>query len=302
MTPRNQAAHGQPMQLELPGQLHVHCLTAGSAGSPVVLLHGGGVDAAAFSWKHTLGALAQAGHRVYAPDWPGYGGSDRPEADYTIDYYIDILTQILDALHLPQASLVGLSMGGAAALGMALQHPERIQRLVLVDAEGLGADVPGGHLGYLAVHAPGASTAGYALQRHSRPMVRQTLSAMVGDRHALSDELVDEAFQLIRQPGAGRAFHTTQLSEVGWHHLRTDYTEQLQDIQAPTLIIHGEADPLVPVAWARRAHERIPASRLITFPGIGHLCPREAPNAFNAAVADFLAPSQPSHHAATSPQ
>jgi pimeloyl-ACP methyl ester carboxylesterase len=277
--------------LELPDHLRVHCLTAGAAGSPVVLLHGGGVDAASFSWKHTLGALAGAGHRVFAPDWPGYGDSDHPDVEYTIDYYLEVLSEIMTALDLARASLVGLSMGGAAALGLALRRPELVHRLVLVDAEGLGGDVPGGHLGYLAVHVPGSNAAGYALQRHSRWMVRQTLSALVGDPDRLDEETVEEAYDLIRRPGAGQAFHTTQVDEVGWRRLRTDYTEQLPDLAVPTLIVHGEADPLVPVAWARRAQERIPGARLVTLPGVGHLSPREAPEAFNAAVTDFLADS-----------
>jgi len=158
----------------------------------------------------------------------------------------------------------------------------------LVDAEALGADVPGRHLGDLAVHIPGANAAGYALQRHSRWMVRQALAALVGDPGAVGDDTVEETYDLIRRPGAGRAVHTTQASEAGWLRLRTDYTEQLPDLAVPTLIIHGEADPLVPVAWARRAQQRIPAARLVTLPGVGHLSPREAPAAVSAAIEDFL--------------
>jgi pimeloyl-ACP methyl ester carboxylesterase len=282
----------QAIRLELPEHLGVHCLTAGVAGPPVVLLHGGGVDAAAFSWKYAIGALA-GDHQVFAPDWPGYGESDRPDVEYTIEYYVEVLTQILDALHLPKAALVGLSMGGAAALGLALGSPDRVDRLVLADAEGLGDHVPGGHLGYLAVHVPGANTAGYALQRHSRWWVRQTLTSLVGTSDAVTDELVDEAFELLRRPGAGKAFHSTQIDEVGWRRLRTDYSDRLADLAVPTLIVHGEADPLVPVAWARRARERIPGSRLVTLPGVGHLSPREAPAAFNTAVTDFLADRAP---------
>ena len=253
-----------------------------------MLLHGGGIDAASFSWQHAIGALAEAGHRVFAPDWPGYGDSDHPDIEYTIDYYVEILPQILDALELPQAALAGLSMGGAAALGLALRHPDRVPGLVLVDADGLAADVPGGHLGYLAVHIPGANAVGYALQRHSRWMVRQALAALVGDPGALSEDTVEEAYDLLRRPGAGRAFHTTQAREAGWRRLRTDYTEQLPDLAVPTLIVHGEADPLVPVAWARRAQQRIPGARLVTLPGVGHLSPREAPAAVNAAIGGFL--------------
>jgi pimeloyl-ACP methyl ester carboxylesterase len=286
--PATPGAAASPAYLELPGSLRVHCLTAGHAGPPVVLLHGGGVDAAGFSWKYAIGALADSGHRVFAPDWPGYGDSDHPDIEYTIEYYVGVLSQILDALELPQAALAGLSMGGAAALGLALRHPHRVHGLVLVDAEGLGADVPGGHLGYLAVHIPGANAAGYALQRHSRWMVRQALAALVGDPAALGEDTVEEAYDLIRRPGAGRAFHTTQADEAGWRRLRTDYTEQLPDLAVPTLIIHGEADPLVPVAWARRAQQRIPGARLVTLPGVGHLSPREAPTAVNTAIGDFL--------------
>jgi pimeloyl-ACP methyl ester carboxylesterase len=278
----------RPAYLELPGRLRVHCLTAGYAGTPVVLLHGGGIDAASFCWRYAIGALAEAGHRVFAPDWPGYGDSDHPDIDYTIDYYIETLPRILDALELPQAALAGRSMGGAAALGLALRHSHRVRGLVLISAEGLAADAPGGHLGYLAVHIPGANTAGYAIQRHSRWMVRQALAALVGDPGALSEDTVEEACDLIRRPGAGRAFHTTQAGEAGWRRLRSDCTEQLPDLAVPTLIIHGEADPLVPVAWARRAQQRIPGARLVTLPGVGHLSPREAPVAVNAAIGDFL--------------
>jgi len=286
--PAKPGAAARSAYLELSGRLRVRCLTAGRAGSPVVLLHGGGIDAASFCWKYAIGALADAGHRVFAPDWPGYGDSDHPGIEYTIDYYVEILPQILDALELPQAALAGLSMGGAAALGLALRHPDRMHGLVLVDADGLAADVPGGHLGYLAVHIPGANAAGYAIQRHSRWMVRQALAALVGEPGALSEDTVEEAYDLIRRPGAGHAFHTTQAGEVGWRRLRTDYTEQLPDLAVPTLIIHGEADPLVPVAWARRAQQRIPGARLVTLPGVGHLSPREAPDAVNTAIRDFL--------------
>src|SRR5262249_20651713 len=93
---------------------------------------------------------------------------------------------------------------------------------------------------------------------------------------------------LARRPGAGRAFHTIQAAQARWRQLRTDYTEQLPDLAVPTLIIHGEADPLVPVAWARRAQQKIPGARLVTLPGVGHLSPREAPAAVNAAIGDFL--------------
>jgi len=88
--------------------LHVRCLTAGSSGSPIVLLHGGGADSATLSWSLTIEALAQE-HCVYAPDLPGYGESDRPDIAYTTDYYLKFVHDLLDALGLARTSIAGLS-------------------------------------------------------------------------------------------------------------------------------------------------------------------------------------------------
>src|SRR5512134_3399888 len=88
--------------------LHIHCLTAGSSGSPIVLLHGGGADSATLSWSLTVEALAQQ-HRVYAPDLPGYGDSDRPDLVYSTDYYLKFVCDLLDALELKRTSIAGLS-------------------------------------------------------------------------------------------------------------------------------------------------------------------------------------------------
>jgi len=98
-----------------------------------VLLHGGGIDSASFTYSNIIGPLAEE-HRVFAPDWPGYGHSDKPDLDYTMGFYVDFLGRLMDALDLERASLVGLSMGGGAALRFALRSPERVEKLVLVAA------------------------------------------------------------------------------------------------------------------------------------------------------------------------
>ena len=102
--------------LEVEG-LRVRCLTAGASGSPVLLLlHGGGIDSAGFSYKYAIEPLARS-HRVFAPDWPGYGESDKPDVEHTIEFYAAFLGGLMDALQLQRASLVGLSLGGGAVLG-----------------------------------------------------------------------------------------------------------------------------------------------------------------------------------------
>jgi pimeloyl-ACP methyl ester carboxylesterase len=268
--------------------LNVHCLASGEDGSPVLLLHGGGLDSAGFTYRHTIGPLSKE-HRVFAPDWPGYGQSDRPDVEYTVPFYVGFLERLVAALGLERTSLVGLSMGGAAALGFALRAPERVEKLVLVDSYGLGGEVPWGRLGYLMVHAPLLGELSYALLRRSRAMVRWSLYSLVNDRRVVTEGMVDEVGQLLADPKAGHAWSSFQKSEVGWGGLRTDFSDRLGRLSVPTLLVHGANDRAVPLAWARRAQERIPDCRLEVFPDCGHMPPRERPEDFARTVGRFLA-------------
>jgi pimeloyl-ACP methyl ester carboxylesterase len=116
---------------------------------------------------------------VFAPDWPGYGQSDKPDLGYAMGFYVDFLGRLMDALGLKTASLVGISMGGGAALGFALRSPERVEKLILVASYGLGSNVPWGRLGYLLVRAPLLHELTYALLRRSPTMIRLSLYGLV---------------------------------------------------------------------------------------------------------------------------
>ncbi len=269
--------------------IRVHCLTAGGAGSPVVLLHGGGIDSASFTYGHIIGPLATGAHRFLAPDWPGYGQSDKPNLDYTMDFYVGFLGRVLDALGLQRASLVGVSMGGGAALGFALRSPQRVEKLVLVDSYGLGSGVPWGRLGYLMVRALFVDKLTYALLRRSRTMIRWSLYGLVHNRRTVTEEMVEESTQLLEEPKAGWAWGSFQKHEVGWDGLRTDFSDRLSALAAPTLLVHGVHDRAVPIAWARRGQERIPDCDLRVFPECGHLPPRERPEEFARVTHRFLA-------------
>ena len=267
--------------------IRVHCLTSGGAGPAVVLLHGGGIDSASFTYVHLIAPLAD-GRRVFAPDWPGYGRSDKPDLDYTMDFYIDFLGHLMDELGLGKVSIVGISMGGGAALGFALRSPQRVEQLVLVDSYGLGSEVPWGHLGYLMVRAPLVDKLTYALLRRSRAMVRWSFYGLVHDRRKVTEGMVGETARLLEDPKAGRAWASFQKSEVGWGGLRTDFSKRLGALTVPTLLVHGAQDRAVPLAWARRAHGRIPDGELRVFPECGHLPPRERPEEFAGVVERFL--------------
>ena len=255
---------------------------------PLLLLHGGGFDAADFSYRYAIEPLARR-RPVLAFDWPGYGGSDKPNHRYDLAYYARFLSHLMDSLGIERAALVGTSMGGGAALSFALCEPERVEKLVLVASYGLGKDIPHGRLGYFLVHAPLAADLVYVLLRRNRRALRSGLRRMVGDPRVVSDELVDEARRLLDQPASGRAFRSFRKSEVGWSGLKTDLSNRLGEVAAPTLLVHGDRDRVVPVEWARRAHGRLPDSELRVLRGCGHWPPREYPDTFNRVVTDFLA-------------
>ena len=161
-----------------------------------------------------------------------------------MEFYVGFLERLMDALQLERANLVGISLGGGVALGFAFRSPRRVEKLVLVDSYGLGDEVPWGRLGYLLVHAPLIDDLTYVLLRRSRRMVRWSLYNVVHDRRVVTDEMVEEAYRLINRPGAERAFHSFQSSEVGWNGLRTSLVDRLHEIKAPVLIIHGANDAL----------------------------------------------------------
>ncbi|EJN61090.1 alpha/beta fold hydrolase [Halogranum rubrum] len=254
-------------------------------GPPVVLLHGGGWDSAALSWRETMPTLAET-HTVYAPDLPGYGDSDPPEGTPSVDSYGAFVVGFLDALGIDTAALVGVSLGGSVALDVALTRPERVSRLVLVDSYGLGREVPGGPLSTLFLRIPRIPEAvERVLARHSR-LVALSLRGVVHPAN-LTPELVDEVLAVAREHD-GRAWRAFQRSEVGFGGVRTNYVDRLPDLSVPTLLIHGEADSLIPVEWSVRAGTLIPDAEVRILPHCGHWPPREVPETVTRFVADFL--------------
>lgn len=208
--------------------------TAGERGSPVVLLHGGGTDAALLSWRLALPALADQ-HRVWAPDWPGYDQSDPfpNPADYTNDQFIATLHALLDHWGLQQASLIGVSMGGGVALGYTLRYPDRVSKLVLVDSYGLQDRAPFHALSQLMVRWPGAIRASWAVLRRSRWLTGLAVRQLFHNPQVATPALVAEVFAAIRQSAAEHAFYAWQRHELQPAGLRTVYMPQLAAVRAP---------------------------------------------------------------------
>lgn len=267
--------------------LNIHLYTAGEEGETIVLLHGGGLDSAWLSWQPVILALSTR-FRVIAPDLPGYGKSDTPQIDYTLDYYIEFVRRLLDQLDVERPTLAGISMGGGIAIGFALAYPQRVNRLVPVDSYGIQRKYPGGLWGYYLVRMEWLNRFSWWLLGRNRALTRASLQQIMYDPNALSDDLINEVYEEIRRPRAGMAFRSFQRHEVLRDGVRTCYLDRLKEIQAETLFIHGENDRLVPVECAREAHAKLPGSRLEVIPACGHWPQREQPDEFNRILLDFL--------------
>ncbi|MHB9287309.1 alpha/beta fold hydrolase [Halobacteriales archaeon Cl-PHB] len=253
-------------------------------GPPVVLLHGIGLDASHVSWAEVLPALAED-YTVYAPDFPGHGESDKPRADYSTAYYEAVLSGLLDELDLVDPRLVGVSMGGAVALSHALNggNPER---LVLVNSYGLTDDAPWRLPLSIALRSPLGSPFVSSLAK-TKPAVRTVLATTTAGA-GVDESLVEDVYQNTRGRGALRAMRRWQRKEFGLAGFRTDGSPHLEDLEVPTLLVQGAADPVVSPAWSKDAAEQIPDGKLALLEGAGHWVPREAPGQFLDATTSFL--------------
>ncbi|MBX0295860.1 alpha/beta fold hydrolase [Haloarcula nitratireducens] len=259
----------------------IHYRTGGD-GPPMVFLHGIGLDAATVSWRYALPALAEE-RTVYAPDLPGHGRSDKPDCDYTTEYYLETVEAFLDALDIDEPAMTGLSMGGAIALGHTLDG-RAVERLVLVDSYGLGADAYWRTAANGIFQTPVLGDMLWQGVSVSKPAIRTGLRGMGAVEP--SQELVDDVSAVVDR-GTVRAMRRWQRSEFRESGFRTNYADRLAEIDVPTLLIHGKEDPLLPESWSERAATLIEDSRLEIFENCGHCPPREQPERFNRVVRAF---------------
>lgn len=264
--------------------------TAG-AGPVVLLVHG--MAGSSLTWRHVLPALAER-FTVVAPDLLGHGESSKPHGEYTLGTQANLLRDLLNALGHDRATFVGQSFGGGVTMQLAYQFPERCERLVLVDAGGLGREV---HGLLRALTAPGAEQA-FALV--SAPVVRDAASKVLGWLHRMG----------LRQSPAGeeiwRSYSSLADADARWALFRSltgvvDLGGQsvaaadrlYLAAEIPTLIVWGADDPFIPVRHAIATHEAIPGSRLEIFLGVGHYPHCEAPARFVQVLVDFIATTAP---------
>lgn len=280
----------QKQSTRLEDGLQIEYFTAGEVnGAPVVLLHGGGTDHALLSWRDTIPALVEAGYRVYAPNYPGYGGSTPGELPATIPNLTGYVEQLMDTWKVWRAALIGISMGGSLAIGYTLRHPERVERMILIGSYGIQDKAPYHLMSYFMVRLPWLMDAMWSMARGSRWTARYSLKSILHNPESRSDELVQELFEAMQYLDSQKAFYQMQRDEVQWKGMKTNYTDRLSEIQAPVLIVHGEKDIGVPLKYAQRAASRFPNARLEVIQNAGHWTQRDYPERFNRLMLEFLA-------------
>ncbi len=288
----NPALRTESRYLDVRGhRLHLHTL---GEGAPLVLLHGGGADASLVSWGAIAPLLAPR-FRLYLPDWPGYGRSE-PWSDTLRSADLpDVLERIRTHLGLERLDVVGVSMGGLAALSYALAHPQHLRRAAVFGCGGLQDRAPYHALAWPILHLPllGPALARAQWRTYARRpgLLRSSLKPLLPTFLKVPDDLV----RLVQDELTGRSDHTVffrwQRDEIGLRGLRTDLSGHLGDIAAPVLMLHGTRDIAVPVTYARAAADRLPRCRYVEVEGGGHWLPREAPElAAERLEAFFAAP------------
>jgi 2-hydroxy-6-oxo-6-(2'-aminophenyl)hexa-2,4-dienoate hydrolase len=259
------------------GGLSTHYIDAGK-GEPVVLLHGGGAGADCRSnWFKTIPQFANRFH-VYAVDLLGFGHSARPDPAsfaYTQDARIDHLIAAIEALDVGPVHMVGNSMGGATTIGVAVKRPDLVKKVVLMGSGGLTSGPMSPALGAIV---------NYDFTRDGMVKVCQALANPTFD---IDPAMVDYRLQLSIEPATRAAYSATMgwVKSQGGLHYEHDF---IRRIQAPTLVVNGKDDKVVPLSNALTFLELIDNSWAYIIPHCGHWAMLEYPDDFAGAVTRFL--------------
>lgn len=267
--------------IELEGA-RVNCIDVGE-GEPVLCIHG--LGGCWQNWLENIQPLVAAGHRVIAPDLPGFGHSPMPSWDIAIPAYAAMLDELRATLGLEGATLVGNSMGGFIAAELASRRPDWVSRLVLVSPAGIShadrSKRPVQVLGRL-VELIGPVAVRITDDAIRRPGLRAlTMAPTFHHPNALRAELVWEFYDGGASPAG---FLDAIVALTGY-----DILDRLGDIDVPTLIVWGREDATVPASDATGYLERISGARLEVFGDCGHIAMAERPVRFNRVLERFIA-------------
>jgi pimeloyl-ACP methyl ester carboxylesterase len=246
-------------------------------GDPVVLIHGSGPGVTSYAnWRLVLPALAE-NFRVLAPDMVGFGFSERPaNIKYGVQTWADQVVGLMDTLELPTAHMVGNSFGGAIALRIATQHPDRVGKLVLMGSMGVPFPITEG-LDRVWGYEP------------SFENMRKVLDVFAYSRDLVNDELAEVRYRGSIQPGFQESFAAMfPAPRQRWVEAMCTPEDDIRRLPHRTLIVHGREDQVIPVQTSLRLMELIDNADLSVFSHCGHWSMIERTKDFNRSVSEFF--------------
>ena len=259
--------------------------TGGLSKPPVLLLHGLGDEAD--TWHHVV-PLLEKNYRVLAPDLPGFGRSDQGKRAYTIPFFVHTLLELLDALAIPRVVLAGHSTGAIIAHATALEHPQRVERLILIGGSLVSQE---NHLdpGLLLFLLPLIGEWSYNRLRKDPQAAYRTLEGYYNRLDELPQADRDFLYQRVNErvwsDGQRRGFLSTLRNLVAWLPAQQkNLPERLRGWSGPTLVVWGEHDRINAVANAHALVRLVPAARLVIVPGAGHNVQQEQAGAVVEAI------------------
>lgn len=262
---------------------NVHDVGTSAPGQPPTLfIHGSGPGVSAWAnWRLVLPKIATQ-RRVIAPDMLGFGYTERPNppdqnSAYTMDAWVQQAVDLLDALDIAQADLVGNSFGGALSLAVAIRHPQRVRRLVLMGSVGVSFPI-----------TPGLDAVwGYT---PSFENMRKIMDVFAFDRALVNDELARLRYEASIRPGFQESFGAMfPAPRQEWVDKLASPEAAIRALPHETLVIHGRDDQVIPVACSLQLADMIPRSQLHVFGRCGHWTQIEHNERFVRLVGDFLA-------------
>ena len=246
-------------------------------GFPALFIHGSGPGVSAWAnWRLVMPALSER-LRLIAPDMAGFGFSERPAGiQYDLDTWVAQAIGLLDALGLEQADVVGNSFGGALALAMAIRHPQRVRRLVLMGSVGVPFDITEG-LDAVWGYTP------------SFENMRRIMDYFAWDRSLVNDELAELRYRASIRPGFQESFGAMfPAPRQRWVDALASREEDIRALPHETLIVHGRDDRVIPLLTSLTLAEWIDRSQLHVYGRCGHWTQIEHAARFAKLVGDFL--------------
>lgn len=259
------------------GGIRTRCIETGG-GPSLIFVHGTGGHAEAF--MRNLHAHGQH-FRTIALDMIGHGCSDKPDVDYTLPVYARHLRDFMDAAGIDRAHVHGESLGAWIAAWFALEHPDRVERLVINTAGGLRSDP--------TVMAKVRAKTLEAVRHVTRESVRRRLEWLVFDPATMTEEMVAIRHRIYSQPGMLKAMeHVLCLQDEATRRPYLLTPDRLSQIRHRTLVLWTSHDPTAPVEVGREAARHIPDAEFIVMEDCGHWPQFEKPEEFNRLHLDFL--------------